>query len=139
MGKKMFCLMAVLLLATALPVSVYAADSLEADEFFITSDNLVHMTGAELISMERTHLFDNLYEYCFIIKVGKGEFDKIGIHRIVKEDRSIHPPKKPIKTEHPPAWPVTITEGSIDFTVQDPQNIKAQALDTGGVQILDTL
>jgi hypothetical protein len=33
----------------------------------------------------------------------------------------------------------TVTEGSIDFTVQDPQNIKAQALDTGGVQILDTL
>ena len=33
----------------------------------------------------------------------------------------------------------TVTEASIDFSVKDPQNIKAQALDTGGVQIGDAL
>jgi hypothetical protein len=32
----------------------------------------------------------------------------------------------------------TITEGSMDFTVQDPQNIKAFAIGEGGVQVRDT-
>jgi len=38
-----------------------------------------------LLSMERNHLFKNVYEYTMIFKVGNHEYDKLGLHRVVKE------------------------------------------------------
>lgn len=49
----------------------------------------------EYYSLEREHLFDDVYTYSMIFKVGKGEFDKIRIHRVVKEKA----PYLPIKAE----------------------------------------
>ncbi|HBC91383.1 MAG TPA: hypothetical protein DCZ10_00370 [Pelotomaculum sp.] len=38
-----------------------------------------------LATVTRRQINDNIYEYTMVIKVGKGQYDKIGIHRIVKE------------------------------------------------------
>ena len=43
--------------------------------------------NASLVSFDRRHLVNDIYEYTLVIKVGPGEFDKIGIHRVVKERR----------------------------------------------------
>lgn len=42
-------------------------------------------TNASLISFDRKQLIDNIYKYTWILKVGPGEFDKIGVHRVIKE------------------------------------------------------
>jgi pimeloyl-ACP methyl ester carboxylesterase len=36
-------------------------------------------------SLNRRHLVDDIYEYTLVLKVGPGEFDTIGIHRVVRE------------------------------------------------------
>lgn len=43
--------------------------------------------NSSLVSFDRRHLVNAIYEYTLVIKVGPGEFDKIGIHRVVKERR----------------------------------------------------
>ena len=40
-----------------------------------------------LVSLDRRHLVNDIYEYTLVLKIGPGEFDKIGIHRVVKERR----------------------------------------------------
>lgn len=52
-------------------------------------------TAPELISEERTQLIDDIYKYSFIFKVGDGDFDKIGVYRVVKEKQSV-----PIKAKN---------------------------------------
>lgn len=47
-----------------------------------------------LFSFNRKQLVDNIYEYNLVLKVGAGEYDKIGIHRVVKEKA----PWVPIRT-----------------------------------------
>lgn len=42
-------------------------------------------TNASLISFDRKQLIDNIYKYTWILKVGPGEFDKIGVYRVIKE------------------------------------------------------
>lgn len=42
-------------------------------------------TNASIISITRKYLVDNIYEYKFILKVGLGEFDKIGVDWVVRE------------------------------------------------------
>ena len=42
-----------------------------------------------LISVDRTRLIGNIYKYSFIFKVGKCEFDKIGVYRVVKEEQTV--------------------------------------------------
>ncbi len=42
-------------------------------------------TNASLISFDRKQLVDNIYKYTWILKVGFGEFDKIGVYRVIKE------------------------------------------------------
>ncbi len=49
----------------------------------------------ELIFEERTQLIDDIYKYSFIFKVGDGDFDKIGVYRVVKEKQSV-----PIKAKN---------------------------------------
>jgi pimeloyl-ACP methyl ester carboxylesterase len=49
----------------------------------------------ELISEGRTQLIDDIYKYSFIFKVGDGDFDKIGVYRVVKEKQSV-----PIKAKN---------------------------------------
>ena len=52
--------------------------------------------GLDFYSFERKQVFDNVFEYSIIFKVGNGEYDKIGIHRVVKEKA----PYIPAKTEN---------------------------------------
>ena len=42
-----------------------------------------------LISIDREQLIDDIYKYSFIFKVGDGDFDKIGVYRVVKEKQSV--------------------------------------------------
>ncbi len=48
-----------------------------------------------LIYTDRTQLIDDIYKYSFIFEVGDGEFDKIGVYRVVKEKKSV-----PIKAKY---------------------------------------
>ncbi len=49
--------------------------------------NFSGMLGSDgkVISFERKRVVDDIYEYTIVLKVGKGMFDKIGIHRVIKE------------------------------------------------------
>ena len=42
-------------------------------------------TGVSLVSCQRKQVIDNIYEYTYVLKVGTGQYDKIGVHRVVKE------------------------------------------------------
>lgn len=48
-----------------------------------------------LTTVDRTQLIDDIYKYSFIFKVGNGDFDKIGVYRVVKEKQSV-----PIKAKN---------------------------------------
>lgn len=52
--------------------------------------------GLGFQSFERKQLFGSIYEYSIIFSTGDGEYDKIRIHRVVKEKA----PYIPIKTEN---------------------------------------
>ncbi len=52
--------------------------------------------AAHVVSFSRKHLLDNIYEYTAVLQVGPGVFDKIGIHRVVKE----RIPWLPVSTKH---------------------------------------
>jgi len=41
--------------------------------------------NVSLISFDRKQLVDDIYKYTLILKVGFGEFDKIGVYRVIKE------------------------------------------------------
>jgi hypothetical protein len=41
--------------------------------------------GVRILSFERRRILDHIYHYSFILKIGPGAFDKIGLHRVVKE------------------------------------------------------
>ena len=51
--------------------------------------------SCSLDTVTRSQISDNIYEYSMVIKVGKGQYDKIGIRRIVKEES----PWVPIEAE----------------------------------------
>ncbi|OEU69959.1 MAG: hypothetical protein BA864_13325 [Desulfuromonadales bacterium C00003093] len=48
-----------------------------------------------LVSLDRRRLVDDVYEYTLVLKVGRGEFDKIGIHRVIREGWSRFPIRAP--------------------------------------------
>jgi hypothetical protein len=50
----------------------------------------------KVVSFDRKNVVDNIYEYTIVLKVGPGEFDKIGIHRVVKETK----PNVPAREDH---------------------------------------
>lgn len=41
--------------------------------------------SCSLAEIDRRQLNDNIYEYSMVLQVGPGQYDKIGVHRIVKE------------------------------------------------------
>ena len=59
---------------------------------FVANDNGFN---SSMVSLDRRHLVDDIYEYTLVLKVGPGEFDTIGIHRVVKERRPYCPIKSP--------------------------------------------
>jgi pimeloyl-ACP methyl ester carboxylesterase len=86
----------VVLVAVCMPLNTGSVQAAQAGDVFAkgTYDKAVSMLGQSsgsaprLISIDRTRLVDNIYKYSFIFKVGDGEFDKIGVYRVVKERRS---------------------------------------------------
>ncbi|MGB9496639.1 MAG: hypothetical protein ACKVE3_02055 [Dissulfuribacterales bacterium] len=78
---------ACLILNTASIQAAQAGDTIAA----ATYDKAVSMmprsfgSAPMLISIDRTPLIDDIYKYSFIFKVGDGDFDKIGVYRVVKE------------------------------------------------------
>jgi pimeloyl-ACP methyl ester carboxylesterase len=99
----------------SLPVAVLATEATDHTDIIgqnnITkaTDNFVQESEIKLISIKREKLLDKIYEYIFIFQVGDGDFDKIGVHRVVKERR----PWRPVKTKAG----VVMTPGNMmDFT-----------------------
>jgi len=50
-----------------------------------------------VISAERQMITETIAHYAFIVQIGPGCYDRIGVHRVVKEDR----PCRPIRTRRP--------------------------------------
>ncbi|HJH25892.1 MAG TPA: hypothetical protein C5S37_03760, partial [Methanophagales archaeon] len=103
------------LIMASLAVGALATEATDHTDFIgqnsITNvtDNFVQESEIKLISIEREKLLDKIYEYTFIFQVGDGDFDKIGVHRVVKESR----PWCPVKTKAG----VMMTPGNMmDFT-----------------------
>lgn len=47
-----------------------------------------------IISCERLHITGNIYHYRYRVRVGHGQYNRIGLHRVVRENR----PHRPIRT-----------------------------------------
>lgn len=57
--------------------------------FYFTSNQT--NSSLQLLSATRNVIEGNVAEYTFIIRTGTGEFDKIAIHRVTKENSAWHP------------------------------------------------
>lgn len=89
----------VIMVLTAIFLSMFSFSALAQNEIGLMSMKQFKQAspkGLDFCSFERKHLFDDVYEYSMIFKVGKGKYDKIRIHRVVKE----RAPYLPIKTEN---------------------------------------
>lgn len=75
--------------------SMAFAQDAEIEEQKMMSNMVAQEVGAKVVSFEKRNIVDNVYEYTWTIKVGKGIFDIIGVHRVVKEKK----PWRPIKTK----------------------------------------
>ena len=102
--KTIFSITALVILLTACLTlnakSVQAAQPVETiavETYEKAVSMLAHSVGAvpSLTSIDRTRLIGNIYKYSFIFKVGDGDFDKIGVYRVVKEKQSV-----PIKAKN---------------------------------------
>jgi len=49
-----------------------------------------------LLDWSREHLMDDIYHYSFLVQVGPGQYDRIMVHRVVREQL----PYRPIDTPH---------------------------------------
>lgn len=93
MAKK--CLVAVLCLLLLLTTSISPAgasskkDQSGAEKIVsqaLTQAGQAMDKGPRLVSFLRLPLGSNLAEYTYLVKVGNGRYDRIAIHRVVKED-----------------------------------------------------
>jgi|GEM_PF-2862175 len=89
MGRIISCIM-ILLLMTALLVSVSASATRSENPVVETELNKISGAPAQVNAFacatpwEERHIVGDIYEYTTTLKVGAGDFDKIGIHRVVK-------------------------------------------------------
>ena len=89
MGRIISCII-ILLLMTALLVSVSASATRSENSVIETELNKANGAPAQVNAFacatpwEERHIVGDIYEYTTTLKVGAGEFDKIGIHRVVK-------------------------------------------------------
>jgi len=102
-GKEIIFSIAVLviLLTACLTLNTKSVQAAQPGETIAveTYDRAVSMLAQSvgavrmLTTVDRTQLFDDIYKYSFIFKVGDGDFDKIGVYRVVKEKRPFVPIK----------------------------------------------
>lgn len=89
-----FCLVMGLSLAQAEPAKKKAGADITFTE--AVNSSLQEVVNVDRVcSVKRQQLVGSIYEYTLVLKVGDGEFDKIGIHRVVEEKS----PWVPIKTK----------------------------------------
>ncbi len=87
----------VILLTACLTLNAKSVQAAQPDETIAVEtyekavSMLAHSVEAVpiLFSIDRTRLIDDIYKYSFIFKVGSGDFDKIGVYRVVKEKQSV--------------------------------------------------
>jgi pimeloyl-ACP methyl ester carboxylesterase len=51
--------------------------------------------GVRILSFDRQKIVDRIYHYSFVLKIGPGAYDKIGLHRVVKEKAPLVPINTP--------------------------------------------
>ncbi len=102
--RKTIVYVIVIMIIAALPVlsaSAKESESLVGDDEVIKASGVLTQKECtscghgSLIVRERREVVDGIYEYNYTFRMGSGEFDKIGIHRVVKESR----PWKPVQTK----------------------------------------
>ena len=74
----------------------YIAAELVAQTGWLDADGLLRTPDGcgNIISVEREEVAPGIAHYSYKLKIGEGDYDVIGLHRVVKETR----PYKPIKT-----------------------------------------
>ena len=101
MGKIITYIMIILIMASlpVLSVSAKESESLAGEDEVIRASGMLAQKACDscgsgsLLACERREVVDGIYEYTYTFSMGPGEFDKIGIHRVVKERQ----PGKPVK------------------------------------------
>ena len=98
---------------------------------------LAGVTGGS--PLVRTPLYDDLVEYSAVIPVGPGEFDRIGIHRVVRESSPWHPVSAPrgIMLLHgsPANFRNNFVPGLVDPAIAPLQNGFAPFLAEAGIDV----
>ncbi len=103
MRKTIIYVMVIMIIAVlpVLSASAEESESLVGDDDVIKASGVLAQKactsgyGSLIIARERREVVDGIYEYNYTFKMGPGEFDNIGIHRVVKEIR----PWKPVTTK----------------------------------------
>lgn len=75
-------------------LSGWSEDS-ETEGFPPSQNSLGKSLPGSVISCEREHISGDIYHYSYVVRVGDGQYDVIGLHRVVRERR----PNKPIHTQ----------------------------------------
>ncbi|MCG8570683.1 MAG: hypothetical protein MJB14_11140, partial [Spirochaetes bacterium] len=65
------------------------------DEEFSVQQKGFSKRKVRLLEIKREKLEKHIYKYTFILKVGNGKYDQIGIYRVVKEKNFCQPIKSP--------------------------------------------
>jgi len=76
--------------ALAAEMAVRSGWSLESEEGVVAL-NVGKPSGWGIVEMTRTPLVGDIVHYAFVLSLGSGEFDRIGLHRVVRESRTCRP------------------------------------------------
>ncbi len=80
--------------ALALALVTEAGWPLEDDQEVLGAEAQCHGPHIPLCGFERSHIVGDVFHYYVEIPIGPGVYDKIGLHRVVRESR----PHRPIRT-----------------------------------------
>ena len=92
MKRRLLGLFITIIVVMCMPLGTASAYKPEFKEWNQAINSVVNEEGLNFgsvsldqASLDRRHLVDDIYEYTLVLKVGPGEFDTIGIHRVVRE------------------------------------------------------
>jgi pimeloyl-ACP methyl ester carboxylesterase len=96
MKRRLLGLFITIIVVMCMPLGTASAYKPEFKEWNQAINSVVNEEGLDfgsvsldqaslIASPDRRHLVDDIYEYTLVLKVGPGEFDTIGIHRVVRE------------------------------------------------------
>ena len=61
----------------------------------VTPQEKAYVRPGKVLSYDKTYLADGIAHYTFILAGGSGEYDKIGLHRVVRENNNGRPVRTP--------------------------------------------